>query len=54
MATVFLNGVKVQDAVELKGPTGGGAKEEDKPGPLQFQWHGDPVVYRNVWVVEKK
>jgi hypothetical protein len=53
-ATVFHNGVKVQDAVALKGPTPGGQKEEDKPGPVHLQWHGDPLVYRNIWVVEMK
>lgn len=53
-ATVKHNGVVVHDDVELKGPTGGGQEEKDTPGVFQFQDHGDPVVYRNVWVVEKK
>ena len=52
--TVVHNGVKIQDDVALKGPTPGGAKEDDKPGPVHLQWHGDPLVYRNIWVVETK
>jgi len=46
--------VTIQDNVELKRPTGGGQPEAATPGPLQFQNHGDPLAYRNVWVVEKK
>ncbi len=53
-ATVKHNGVVIQDDVELKNETGGGQKEADTPGVIQFQNHGDPVVFRNVWIVEKK
>lgn len=53
-ATVVHNGVKIQDGVELSKETGGGQKEAPTPGPFQFQNHGDPLAYRNVWVVEKK
>jgi len=53
-ATILHNGVVIHDDVELKGPTGGGQPEADTPGPIQLQNHGDPVVYRNIWVVEKK
>jgi hypothetical protein len=53
-ATIKHNGVLIHDDVEMKGPTGGGQPETDKPGPIQLQNHGDPVAYRNIWVVEKK
>jgi hypothetical protein len=53
-ATVKHNGVLIHDDVELTKPTGGGQEEKDTPGVLQFQDHGNPVVFRNVWVVEKK
>lgn len=52
--TVVHNGVKILDNVEIKGPTGGGQKETDKPGPIQLQAHGGPMFYRNIWVVETK
>jgi hypothetical protein len=52
---VRLNGTLVQDNVELRGPTpGGGLKESADPGPIMLQNHGNPVFFRNIWVLEKK
>jgi hypothetical protein len=55
VVTVRHNGVTVHDSLELKGATpGGGFKTEvPAPGPFYLQGHGNPVVYRNVWVVAK-
>jgi hypothetical protein len=53
-ATVYHNGVKIHDNIEFPKECPGGQKEDATPGPFQFQDHGDPVVYRNVWVVEVK
>ena len=52
--TVLWNGVKVHDDVVLpKGTGAGGGKKEVPKGPIQFQGHGNRVMYRNVWVLEK-
>jgi len=52
--TVLHNGVLIQDKTQAKGPTtaslGGKATE---PGPLYLQDHGNPVEYRNIWVIER-
>jgi hypothetical protein len=53
-ATIYHNGVKIHDDVEFPKETPGGQKETDAPGPFQLQNHGDPVVYRNIWVVPVK
>lgn len=52
--TVKHNGVTIHDDLELPRGTPGRAGEGPGPAPLFFQDHGNPVVYRNVWVVEKK
>ena len=54
IATVKHNGVLIHEQYEIPGPTGGGAPEKPTPGPIQLQGHGNPVFYRNVWIVEKK
>jgi hypothetical protein len=53
-ATIFHNDVKIHDDIEFPKECPGGQKESAEPGPFQFQDHGDPVVYRNVWVVPVK
>jgi hypothetical protein len=52
--TVKLNGAVIHDDVEIKGKTGGArADPEGTPGPLQLQGHGNPLQFRNIWIVEK-
>lgn len=52
--TVLHNGVKIQDNLELPRATRAAPiAEGPEPGPLYLQDHGNPVKYRNVWVVEK-
>src|SRR5262245_47691969 len=49
------NGVVIHDNIEIDGKTGGARNDpEGTPGPLQLQGHGNPLQYRNIWVVEKK
>lgn len=53
--TLKHNGVVVHDDIEINGKTGGSRSDpEGTPGPLQLQGHGNPLQYRNIWVVEKK
>jgi hypothetical protein len=53
ITTIKHNGVLIHDKLALKATPGGGQNEE-KPGALYFQDHGNPVHFRNVWIVEKK
>ena len=52
--TIRHNGVVIHDDLELPHGTPGKHPEADGPGLLYLQGHGTPVVYRNIWVVEKK
>lgn len=52
--TVRHNGVVIHDNLELKSGTPGRASEGEKPLGLFLQDHGNPVAFRNIWVVEKK
>lgn len=53
--TVHHNGVKIHDEVEVPAPTTAAPNNDDEtgPGPVFLQDHGNPVRYRNVWVVER-
>ena len=47
------NGVVIHENLEIPNKTGGGGPEDPSRGPLYLQGHGNPVVYRNIWVLEK-
>jgi len=50
--TVWLNGYRIHGEVAVPGPTTAAPwKEASQPGPLYLQDHGNPVVYRNIWLV---
>ncbi len=51
--TVWHNGVKTQDDFELKNKTGAGKAEEPVLLPTKLQDHSDPVVYRNIWLIDR-
>ncbi len=52
--TVRHNGVEVQHDVALThGTTAAPVKEGPEPGPLYLQDHGNPVRFRNIWLLEK-
>jgi hypothetical protein len=53
-ATIYHNGVKIHDDFEFPKECPGGQPESPQPGVFQLQNHGDPVIYRNIWVVDKK
>lgn len=59
MVTVVHNGILVQNATEIMGPTvfrklASYPENLPEKAPLLLQWHGDPVEFRNVWVRELK
>lgn len=50
--TVWHNGVVVQDDFSIERKTGAGQPEGPLPLPTKLQDHGNPVHFRNVWVVD--
>jgi len=51
--TVRHNGVLIHDKRELTAATPGGHRNDEIEGALFLQDHGDPVRFRNIWIVEK-
>lgn len=51
--TIRQNGILIHDNLEL--PKGTPGKNPEGPGPdvIYLQGHGNPVAYRNIWVVKK-
>lgn len=53
--TAYLNGVLVQDDVELEKGTGaGGRRPEVAVAELFLQDHGEPARFQNVWLIEEE
>jgi 3-keto-disaccharide hydrolase len=51
--TIKHNGVVIHDNVDLKDGNPGADKEGPNKNGLYLQNHGNPVAFRNIWVVEK-
>ncbi|MBS0261024.1 MAG: DUF1080 domain-containing protein [Planctomycetes bacterium] len=51
--TVRHNGVVIHDQAEITAKTGAGKPEGPEPLPIKLQDHGNPVHFRNIWIVSK-
>jgi hypothetical protein len=49
--TVYHNGIPVHWNYALTNKTGGGKQEGPEEFPIALQNHGNPVVFRNIWMV---
>ncbi len=54
--TVHHNGVKIHDNVKIPvdNTRAGAGGDPSKPGPIMLQDHGNPVQYRNIWLLPVK
>ncbi len=52
--TVIHNGIKTIDDAEIDPTPGGLGNKPGEDGPLLLQDHGNPVQYRNIWIVPLK
>jgi hypothetical protein len=54
--TVYQNGIKIHDDVKITkdNTTAGLGGDPCTPGPILLQDHGNPVQFRNVWLVQRK
>jgi hypothetical protein len=54
--TVYHNGIKIHDNVEITkdNTTAGLGGDVCKPGPIMLQDHGNPVQFRNIWLLPSK
>jgi hypothetical protein len=49
-----LNGFLIHDNFEIPAKTGGArADKEGTPGPIKLQGHGNPLQFKNIWIIQK-
>lgn len=51
--TVMHNGYPIHSNVAIPNKTGGGSPEAPHAQPILLQDHGNPVEYRNIWIVNR-
>jgi hypothetical protein len=52
--TARLNGILIHDDFVIPRKTGGARPDEEgTPGPIKLQGHGNPLQFRNIWIVER-
>ncbi len=51
--TVKHNGVVIHEDLELPQATAGGRPETPRGGPIFLQNHGNPVLFRNIWILKQ-
>lgn len=53
VVTIVHNGVTIHDRLKIANPTGGALDNKvSEPGGIYLQDHGNPVQFRNIWLVE--
>jgi hypothetical protein len=54
--TVLQNGVKIHDNTKITkdNTTAGLGGDPSSPGPIMLQDHGNPVQFRNIWLIAEK
>lgn len=52
--TVRQNGIVIHKDFAIPNKTGAGAAEGPDPKPIRLQQHGNPVHFRNIWIVERR
>ncbi len=52
--SVWHNGVLIHNKAEIPNKTGGGKPEGTELFPIKLQDHGNPVMYRNIWIMPKR
>jgi hypothetical protein len=49
--TLVHNGATIHDNADIPNKTGAGEAESPELGPIKLQDHGNPVQFRNIWIV---